>query len=385
MFNRYIFRLVFSVFLALVAVGCATEPEVEWQRVPDNGVHPRIITDVQGITHLLYFRADAPDADFFSGNLYYRQLDQATQGWKEPVKVSSEPFDFKDPIYRAGFAVDGEGRVHVVWLMDRPATYFYARSDTNRTAFESQRQIVDTNMEGIDAGADIATFDNKVAIVWAAGDLRNEDERNVYVRQSMDFGETFGDEIALGDRSLGACACCGLTANYDRTGNIVVAYRSAINGTGRHMQVLTANVSSGDIVDSSYLPVDDARSWDLAACPVTTNDIVADYEGNSWLIFENQSRITKINLAADDLSEYVSEQPVQTREKHPSMAFNSGGDQLIAWGEGAGFFSGGALRWTLFNNQGVRVSSSTLENVEITDRSSPAVLAKSDGNFLILY
>ena len=385
MLSRYAFRLVLLACVACIAIGCTNQPSIDLQRVPDNGVHPRIITDAQGITHLLYFRADAPDADFFSGNLYYRQLDQTTQGWKEAVKVSTEPFDFKDPIYRAGFSVDGEGRVHVVWLMDRPATYFYARSDTNRTAFEPQRQIVDTNLEGIDAGADIATFENKVAIVWAAGDLRYEDQRNIYMRQSTDFGETFGNEIALGDRSLGACACCGLTANYNQTGDIVVAYRSAINGTGRHMQVLTATVDANKSVEPSYLPLDDSRNWDLAACPVTTNDIVEDYEGNSWLIFENQSRIAKMNFADGGLSEYISEQPSQTREKHPAMAFNRDGNLLIAWGEGAGFFNGGALRWALFDDEGKHVPGSEMADVEVTDRSSPAVLAKPDGNFLILY
>lgn len=151
------------------------------------------------------------------------------------------------------------------------------------------------------------------------------------------------------------------------------------------MQVLTANVDATDVVKSAYMPVDDARSWDLAACPVTTNDIVVDYEGENWLVFENQSRIAKVNLADGDVSAYLSEQSSQTREKHPAMAFNREGDQLIAWGEGPGFFSGGVLRWALFNNQGVHIGSSGLEKMEITDRSSPAVLAKPDGNFLILY
>ena len=70
--------------------------------------------------------------------------------------------------------------------------------------------MVEANLVGVDAGADIAARDNLVAIAWAAGELTREEERSVYVRLSMDFGATFSDEIMVGDKSLGACSCCGL-------------------------------------------------------------------------------------------------------------------------------------------------------------------------------
>ena len=75
--------------------------------------------------------------------------------------------------------------------------------------------------EGIDAGADIAAFGSRVAVVWAAGDLSREFERTVFTRISADNGASFGDELQISNPDLGACACCSLAADFTDRKSVV--------------------------------------------------------------------------------------------------------------------------------------------------------------------
>jgi len=107
--------------------------------------------------------------------------------------------------------------------------------------------------------------------------------------------------------------------------------------------------------------------------------------GDYWLAYETENRLLKMNLSSNTQPEVISAQPSSVREKHPAMAFNIEGYQLIAWGEGGGFFSGGLLRRALFDREGNQISLPELEALEIPDRSFVAVMVKPDGNFLIVY
>ena len=381
------FRQLCCLGLLVLLVGCSESPAVVFRAVPDGGIHPRILMDSHGQAHLLYFRPDAPDGRSRLGLLYYRPYDEQNDDWGPAVRVSTDRYEHGDPIFRAGFGIDDEGRVHVAWFQSRPAEYFYTRSNPQRTEFEPQRLIVNQHLEGIDAGVDIAVDGQQIAVVWAAGDLEREAQRSVYLRLSRDRGESFGTETMIGDPALGACACCGLAAEFGPDSQLLVAYRSATNGTGRDMQVLTVDTGPQITPPARYQPLQEDRMWDLAACPVTTNDWVADGKGGHWLVYENRSRIYTLNVPgqADESPRQLSEVPPTTREKHPAVAINAQGYQLSAWGEGAGFFSGGVLRWSLFDPQGRRVNLPAHEAVQIPDNSHPAVMARRDGNFMVLY
>ncbi|MDO9475268.1 MAG: hypothetical protein Q7L07_01060 [Pseudohongiella sp.] len=362
-----------------------SSPSIDLQRVPDNGIHPRIIMDEWGDTHLLYFRTQSPESEAYLGHLYYTRYDNNTDSWQAAVQVSSEPFNYKDPIYRANFAVGGEGRIHIVWYVDRPARFLYARSDINKRLFEPPILIEGSHLEGVDANADIATYNNRVALVWGAGDLMQEDQRSIFMLKSEDYGDSFEDTVMIADAALGACACCALSAEFNQSGELFVAYRSAINNTGRHMQTLIITQNAHGDVQSSYLPVHAKSEWDISSCPVSTNDLVRDVSGDYWLAYETENRLLKMNLSGNTEPEFISALPSSVREKHPAMAFNIEGYQLIAWGEGGGFFSGGSLRRALFDSEGNQVSLPELEALEIPDRSFVAVMVKPDGNFLIVY
>jgi len=333
----------------------------------------------------MYFRAEFPDSGAYLGHLYYTRYDNTQRDWLPAARVSAEPFNYKDQIYRANLAVGGEGRVHVVWFVDRPDRFLYTRSDINKGDFESPRLISGAHLDGIDANADIATYNNRVALVWGAGDLLREDQRSVFVMQSQDHGSSFAEAVMIADSALGACACCALSAEFNQAGELLVAYRSAIENTGRHMQQLIINQNAHGDVQSFYQPVHALSEWEIASCPVSTNDMARDVSGAYWLVYETENQLIKQNISDNSEPERVSSQASSSREKHPAMAFNAEGYQLIAWGEGGGFFSGGFLRLAMFDAEGNAVDVPTVDDITIPDRSSAAVMMKPDGNFMVVY
>ena len=120
----------FVALMLTMLVSCtdpASSPSIDIQRVPDNGIHPRIVLDEWGDTHMLFFRAEFPDSGAYLGHLYYTRYDNTQHDWLPAARVSSEPFNYKDQIYRANFAVGGEGSVHVVWFVDRPGRFLLTR------------------------------------------------------------------------------------------------------------------------------------------------------------------------------------------------------------------------------------------------------------------
>jgi len=371
--------------LVLLLANVATA-EILVQKTPDGGVQPRLTVDESGIIHLLYFkkRLSAPSAR--EGNLYYRQYSPEQNRFGLPIKVSSTAYDIRTfAIARASMAVGGDGRVHVVWYLPNDNQYFYSRSNTERTKFETQQGIVDQFGEGLDAGADIAALGDRVAIVWGAGSLSREYERTVYGRISTDSGASFSDELQMGDKDLGACACCSLAANFGEENELAIAYRSAIDGIGRHMQTLTLQLENKTIQEGRYGELSPLQEWELSACPLSTNDITVDNEANQWLVFETEGRITQLKLDSGEEAMTVAEPFIKTRQKNPAMAINADGDRLIVWGAAIRHTRGGRLNMHLFAVDGSDKGAEFAEEIAIPNFSFPAAAVLPGGDFLVLY
>jgi len=382
--NLRVLPLILLLF-SLVA-GQAFAAGLVLQPTPDGGLQPRLVTDTEGNVHLLYFRKRIDQPRAREGNLYYRQYLAAENRWGNPVKVSSNAFNVETfSIARAGMAIDATGRIHVIWYRSREAEYLYTRSDEARSAFEPQRSVVSDYLVGVDAGADIAATGNQVAIVWGAGDLSREYERTVFVRLSADNGATFGAEMMAGNTDIGACACCSLATDFTDTDNLFVAYRSAINGIGRHMQLLTLGVNGNELTKSAYGGVDKLQEWELSSCPLSTNDIAVDKTGQQWLVFETAARIVAKRLDADSPSNLVAEPFIKTRQKNPAIAFNADGGRLIVWGEGISHSRGGRLNMQLFAADGSNLDAGFRDTIEIPDFSFPAAAVLLTGEWLVLY
>lgn len=377
---RWVMVLMVTLLAGAASAGVLIQP------TPDGGTQPRLVVDDQGGIHLLYFkkRLRAPSAR--EGNLYYRQYLPEQQRFGLPVKVSSEAYNIQTfSIARASLAIDGEGRIHVVWYRPRSEQYFYTRSNPERNKFEDQRAMVAQFGEGLDAGADVAALGSQVAVVWAAGDLSREYERTVYARISSDFGASFGEEMALGNPDLGACACCVVAADFSEQDDLLVAYRSAIDGIGRHMQLLSLQLAQGQVSAGSYGAVGPLQEWELSACPLSTNDIVVDEDSTQWLVFETESRIIQMKMVEDAVASSVGEPFVRTRQKNPAIAINQQGDRLIVWAEAISHTKGGRLNMRLFDAEGEPKGDDFQQEITIPNFSFPAAAKLPSGDFLVLY
>jgi hypothetical protein len=286
-------------------------------------------------------------------------------------------------------AIDGEGRAHVIWYLPRENRYLYARSDVQRLQFEEQRSLVSAYIEGVDAAADVAAEGNQVAIVWGAGALSAEQERTVYARFSDDGGESFGAEQRVGNKDLGACACCSLAAEFDPQGRLSIAYRSAIDGVGRHMQWLTLHAETSSLATANealrgdYSPLQPLQEWEMSSCPLSTNDFALDTNGEPWVAFETAARI--IRLKANGTAAAVQEPATQTRQKNPSIAVAANGDVLTAWGEAISHSKGGALRAQLEDANGVIIEWELGTEITLPNFSFPAAAAIGGNDFLLLW
>ena len=379
-----------AMLLLLLLWSVVARAEVFVTSTPDGGLQPRLVTAADGGVHLLYFkkRLSAPSAR--EGNLYYREYLREERRFGLPVKVSSTAFNLQTfAIARASMAFDGEGRAHVVWYLPRENRYLYARSDAQRLQFEEQRSLVSEYIEGVDAAADVAAEGNQVAIVWGAGELSAEQERTVYARFSDDGGKNFGAEQRVGNDDLGACACCSLAAEFDQQGRLSIAYRSAIDGVGRHMQWLTLHAETSSLATANealrgdYSPVQPLQEWEMSSCPLSTNDFALDTNGEPWVAFETAARI--IRLKANGAAAAVQEPATQTRQKNPSIAVAANGDVLTAWGEAISHSKGGALRAQLEDANGAMIEWELDAEITLPNFSFPAAAAIGGNNFLLLW
>ena len=378
--------------LAMLLLLCSVvaRGEVFVTSTPDGGLQPRLVTAADGGVHLLYFkkRLSAPSAR--EGNLYYREYLREERRFGLPIKVSSTAFNLQTfAIARASMAIDGGGRAHVIWYLPRENRYLYARSDVQRLQFEEQRSLVSAYIEGVDAAADVAAEGNQVAIVWGAGALSAEQERTVYARFSDDGGESFGAEQRVGNKDLGACACCSLAAEFDPQGRLSIAYRSAIDGVGRHMQWLTLHAETPSLATANealrgdYSPLQPLQEWEMSSCPLSTNDFALDTNGEPWVAFETAARI--IRLKANGTAAAVQEPATQTRQKNPSIAVAANGDVLTAWGEAISHSKGGALRAQLEDANGVIIEWELGTEITLPNFSFPAAAAIGGNDFLLLW
>ena len=367
--------------------------DIAFQRVPDAGIQPVLVSDRQGDTHLLYFKVE--DASTGRGRFYYRRFDESRHGWSAAIQVSTNPYQRPHLIARASMAVDDSRRIHVTWHQDNPVDdyptsngseylpdYLYTRAREDVPVFEPERSIVREFITEAETGAALVVHDNSVSLIWHGSgpdDAETESAGSVYRIVSLDNGTTFGKEEMIGDQSLGACGCCGLSAGFNRAGKLQVAYRTAVANDGRHMQLL--EVDPGKKSKTRLL-----HAWQLSACPVSTNHIARDRDGNNHLVFETRGLIYQVDLGTGAaMPGAVSSPASRHAQKHPAIAINNRNEKLIVWNEGVGINGGGVLRWQLFNPKNVPVPPEDKEERTVAEYSAPAVISFRDGNFLVLY
>ena len=378
--------LVFG--LTLTTNLLAGTPVVTPMRVPDGGIQPQLAVDSAGAIHLIYFKGDAKH-----GDLFYVQSSDTGEHFSPAVRVNSQPGSvLAIGTVRGGQIAVGRGdRPHVIWMGsdlatprapdEKGAPLLYARLDDAGKTFEQQRNLI-TGHPRLDGGLSIAADEKSgdVYAVWHAPDIgeKNEAGRKVWVARSTDDGQHFAAENAANTDPTGACGCCGMRALCARNGTLYITYRSAQAMINRDMYLLTSHDHAATFtstkLDEMKIGMCVMSTTMLAQEPATVgNDIFAAWETSERIYF---SRIrSAITTAPSEVKP----------SKHPAIATNAAGQILLAWTEGTGWQKGGALAWQLFDHAGKPIANATGRRLDLPAWSLPAVYAKSDGSFVILY
>lgn len=350
--------------------------------VPDEGIQPQAAVDAAGTIHLLYFKGEPGRGDLF---YVRRTADEAA--FSAPLRVTSESGSaIATGSVRGGqIALGRNGRVHVAWNGSRPierdgvkqTPMWYARLAPGAAAFEPQRAI-GTQTKHLDGGGSVAADrSGRVHVVWhAAGLEEGEPHRRLYVATSTNDGARFAAEKAFANEG-GACGCCGLETMADSRGRLQILYRSAGAKIHRDAMWMTLGPQGAS-------PPVRLQAWELPACPMTTFAMAAS-PGGIVAAWETQQQIYSAVLDADRRSVSTATPIAGTAvRKHPSVAINAAGDQLIAWAEGTAWARGGTVAWELRSRGGDRIASGANAGV-VPVWGLVSAIARPDGSFLILH
>ena len=355
---------------------------VEIAAVPDGGLQPQAAIDSAGTIHLLYFKGDAG-----SGDLFYVRRSAGETTFSPPLRVTSEAGSaIATGSVRGGqLALGRDGWIHVAWNGSRAierggekqTPMWYSRLRPGAKAFERQRAI-GRHTRHLDGGGSVAADGSgRVFVAWhAAGPEDGEPHRRIYVASSVDDGARFGEERAFGDDN-GACGCCGVETIADSRGRLHLLYRAA--GANIHRDAMWLTVGP----DGASTPVR-LQPWDLPACPMTTFAL-ANAPGGIVAAWETQQQIFTARLdPGQQTVSTVTPMPGTGLRKHPAIAINAAGEQLIAWTDGTAWARGGSLAWQLFDRQGGRLASGS-DAGAVPVWGLVAAVARRDGSFLVLH
>lgn len=377
---------------AVAGVLAATRPQgttstaVALVRLPAAGIQPQVALDPSGTVHVVYFKGTAA-----SGDLFYTRV--RTDGtFAPPIAVNSAPGSAMATgnVRGARLAVGANGRVHVIWNGSSRATpravggetpMLYTRMNDRRTAFEPQRNVLQSAV-GLDGGGAVAADrSGRVFVAWhAAGpNGKGEGDRRVWVAESVNDGATFAAERAVSKPETGACGCCGMDALVDGEGRLHMMYRGARDVVHRDAFLLSSNDQGQSFTTT------DLQEWNIGACPMSTfalaeggDAIVSAWETGGQVQFARVDKRTGQRLS-------ITEAPgaVRTR-KHPAIALNAKGEILLAWTEGMAWQRGGSLAWQIFDTSG-RPTAAHGSQAGVPVWSLVAAAARPDGGFTVIY
>jgi hypothetical protein len=374
-----------AAFHSRAAASTAAIPQITLLRTPHGGIQPQTVLDRDGVLHVIYFKGDAA-----GGDIEYVERQAGAQDFSRPIRVNSEARSAVaiGTVRGPQIAIGRNGRAYATWFgspaqsgdLRGTAPVLFSRLNDSRTAFESQRNLMQYARGG-DGGISVAADGRSdVYVVWhAMGAEPGEDHRRVYLARSADDGRTFEREVPISPAMLGACGCCGMRAFADERGTLYVLYRAAAESVHRDMTLLMST-DQGSIFSAKRVD-----SWELNACPMSTaylseggSQVVAAWEKAGQVYFE------KIERDPAKAAPILAAPGESGNRKHPAVAANANGLVLLAWTEGTGWLKGGSLAWQLFDSAG-NAASAPGHAPGVPVWGLPSVFADRNGNFTILY
>jgi|SRR5579871_2950373 len=369
----------------VLAAGGNQPAKVALLRVPGGGIQPQVRIDAGGTLHMVYYKGDAGHGDID----YVRSRDGGMT-FSAPLCVNSvaESAIAAGNIRGASIAIGKNGRVHVAWNGSHSLTpgpvygkepMLYTRMNDAGTAFEPQRDLIQT-ARGIDGGGAVAAdSEGNVYVVWhaPAPGTEGEGNRRVWIAHSTDNGAHFAREQSVWSRPTGTCGCCKLDAFADRNGLLYVLYRSATETVHRDIYLLVSR-DHGKTFEGS-----DISPWNVGAC-VMSSEAFAESPTGVLAAWETEKQVYfgRINSSGGLLP--VAAPGTGQNRKYPAVAVNEKGELLFVWTEGMAWEKGGRVAWQVYDKEGKPTAEhGKVEGVPAW--SLVAAFAKPGGNFTIVY
>ncbi|MDI1310911.1 sialidase family protein [Prosthecobacter sp.] len=338
-------KSIARLLLLLLPVFAYGTEEVRFERVPEGGVQPQVVTTRDGALHLVYLKGDPRGCD-----IRYVTKKAGDSAWSTPRTVNSTPATAiaAGTIRGAQIAVGRDDSLHVVWNgaggKDQPAPLLYTRSLNHGATFEKQRDLR-AGTQALDGGASVAaSAPGEVFVVWhgaPAGAAPGEINRRVFVLKSADNGGTFSKpRIANGD-DPGVCACCSLKTFVSPTGELLTLYRAARSMAQRDITLMSSKDGGATFQHRNVGP------WAINACPMSSASVIAA-GSKTRAAWEAEGKVYTALLDERSAALAVSED----KARHPALAVNGRGETLVTWSVGTGWQKGGQLGWVVLDAGG---------------------------------
>jgi hypothetical protein len=379
----------------VATVGAELEPRANAEqaskvtvlRVPNRGIQPQVAVDEKGVVHLIYFTGEPA-----AGDIFYVHSQDSGASFSRPLRVNSQPGSAIaiGNIRGAHLAVGKNGRVHVAWNgsgkaepkgLDGASPMLYTRFNDPATAFEPQRNIIQS-AAGLDGGGSVAADQSgNVYVAWhaPAPGGAGEDERRVWIAHSSDEGNSFSREQPAYSQTTGACGCCGMRAFADSKGSVYLLYRSATEQVHRDMYLLTSTDHGAKFQGEDISP------WKIGSCPMSSA-CFAQSAGGVLAAWETKGQVyyAHIDPETSKRSKPVEAAGPPRGRKHPAVAGNAKGETILVWTEGMGWNQGGSLAWQVYDKAG-KLTAERGKADGVPTWSLVAVFARPDGGFTVIY
>ena len=375
--NKRFYLLGLPLMIIALVAGCSSDSRltlgdgITLQRVPEGGRLPQAIVDDTGAVHVVYFEGESR-----AGDLRYVQLSPGGSTWSEPKYVNSQAGTVVGigPIDGGQVALGKDGRLHVVWFKLGRTEFLYTRTRDDGAGFEPQFSIAAG--EGVEAGPSVAADGTgNVYVFWHTGDPP-ESDRSVFIAVSRDDGFTFAPSRPVSGAAEGACDCCALHSIVDNSGVLYASYRGAGENTRRGQRLLTSR-DQGETFSDELIDL-----WEINACPISTTGLTTGHQGTQ-VAWETQGQVFFSPVERLD-NKITPSGTADARRRNPRVATSPNGTSLLVWGDAISWQAGGLFHWQQFDASG-RPTGKHGTGPEIPDGSVPAVVAKPDGTFLVIY
>ena len=375
--NKRFYLLGLPLMIIALVAGCSSDSRltlgdgITLQRLPEGGRLPQAIVDDTGAVHVVYFEGESR-----AGDLRYVQLSPGGSTWSEPKYVNSQAGTVVGigPIDGGQVALGKDGRLHVVWFKLGRTEFLYTRTRDDGAGFEPQFSIAAG--EGVEAGPSVAADGaGNVYVFWHTGDPP-ESDRSVFLAISRDDGFTFTPARSISGAAEGACDCCALHSIVDNSGVLYASYRGAGENTRRGQRLLTSR-DQGETFSDELIDL-----WEINACPISTTGLTTGHQGTQ-VAWETQGQVFFSPVERLD-NKITPSGTADARRRNPRVATSPNGTSLLVWGDAISWQAGGLFHWQQFDASG-RPTGKHGTGPEIPDGSVPAVVAKPDGTFLVIY